>query len=40
MLAWHVPCLGWPRLPSEVSEFEITHFFSPQLEAEKTQKGI
>ena len=28
MLAWHVPYLGWTRLPAEVSEFEITHFFS------------
>ena len=26
MLAWHVPYLGWTRL--DVSEFEITHFFS------------
>ena|SRR5271168_4996844 len=28
MLAWHVPYLGWTRLPAEVSEFEMTHFFS------------
>jgi len=28
MLAWHVPYLGWTRLPAEVSDFEITHFFS------------
>ena len=28
MLAWHVPYLGWTRLPADVSEFEITHFFS------------
>jgi hypothetical protein len=24
MLTWHVPYLGWTRLPAEVSEFEIT----------------
>jgi hypothetical protein len=23
MLAWHVPYLGWTRLPSDLSEFEI-----------------
>ena len=28
MLAWHVAYLGWTRLPADVSEFEITHFFS------------
>ena len=28
MLAWHVPYLGWIRLPADLSEFEITHFFS------------
>jgi Domain of unknown function (DUF4158) len=28
MLSWHVPYLGWTRLPTEISEFEITHFFS------------
>jgi hypothetical protein len=28
MLSWHVPYLGWTRLPAEISEFEITHFFS------------
>src|ERR1700726_1420387 len=28
MLAWHVPYLGWRQLPADVSEFEITHFFS------------
>ena len=28
MLAWHVPYLGWTRLPADLSEFEITHFFS------------
>jgi len=27
MLAWHVPYLNWTRLPAEVSDFEITHFF-------------
>ena len=27
MLAWHVPLLGWRRLPEELSEFEIAHFF-------------
>jgi hypothetical protein len=32
MLAWHVPYLCWTRLPSDVSEFEITHFFSLQPE--------
>ena len=32
MLAWHVPYLGWTRLPTEVSEFEITHFFSLRAE--------
>jgi TnpA family transposase len=32
MLAWHVPYLGWTRLPADVSEFEITHFFSLQPE--------
>jgi TnpA family transposase len=32
MLAWHVPYLGWTRLPAEVSEFEITHFFSLRME--------
>src|SRR5450631_2429777 len=32
MLAWHVPYLGWTRLPAEVSEFEITHFFSLRVE--------
>src|SRR5271154_2653176 len=28
MLAWHVPYLGWRRLPDDVSEFEIIHFFT------------
>jgi hypothetical protein len=28
MLAWHVPNLGWTRLPNDLSEFEIAHFFS------------
>ena len=32
MLAWHVPYLGWTRLPADVSEFEITHFFSLRAE--------
>jgi hypothetical protein len=32
MLAWHVPHLGWTRLPADVSEFEITHFFSLRAE--------
>jgi Domain of unknown function (DUF4158) len=32
MLAWHVPYLGWTRLPANVSEFEITHFFSLRAE--------
>jgi hypothetical protein len=32
MLAWHVPYLGWTRLPAEVSDFEITHFFSLRAE--------
>jgi hypothetical protein len=32
MLAWHVPYLGWTRLPAEVSEFQITHFFSLRVE--------
>jgi hypothetical protein len=27
MLAWHVPYLGWTRLPADLTEFEITHFF-------------
>src|SRR3984893_5672064 len=32
MLAWHVPYLGWTRLPADVSGFEITHFFSLRAE--------
>ena len=28
MLAWHVPFLGWRRMPAELSEFEIAHFFT------------
>jgi Domain of unknown function (DUF4158) len=32
MLAWHDPYLGWTRLRADVSEFEITHFFSLQPE--------
>jgi Domain of unknown function (DUF4158) len=32
MLPWHVPYLGWTRLPAEVSDFEITHFFSLRAE--------
>jgi len=32
MLPWHVPYFGWTRLPFDVSEFEITHFFSLQPE--------
>jgi len=28
MLAWHVPFLGWRRLPADLSEFEIAHFFT------------
>jgi len=27
MHAWHVPYLGWTRLPADVSEFEIAHYF-------------
>jgi hypothetical protein len=29
MLAWHVPFLGWRRLPADLSGFEIAHFFKP-----------
>jgi hypothetical protein len=25
MLAWHVPFLGWRRMPADLSEFEIAH---------------
>jgi hypothetical protein len=32
MLAWHVPYLGWTRLPGEVSEFEIAYFFTLRAE--------
>jgi hypothetical protein len=32
MLAWHVPYLGWTRLPAGVSEFEIAHFFILRVE--------
>ncbi len=32
MLSWHIPYLGWTRLPADVSEFEITHFFSLRAE--------
>jgi hypothetical protein len=32
MLARPVPYLGWAQLPAEVSEFEITHFFSLRSE--------
>lgn len=32
MLAWRVPNLGWTRLPNDLSEFEIAHFFSLLLE--------
>jgi hypothetical protein len=28
MLAWHVPFWGWRRLPEDLSEFEIAHFFT------------
>ena len=28
MLAWHVPFLGWRRMPADLSEFEIVHFFT------------
>jgi hypothetical protein len=28
MLAWHVPSLGWRRLPADLSEFEIAHFIT------------
>jgi hypothetical protein len=28
MLAWHVPFLGWQRLPADLSEFEIAHFYT------------
>ena len=28
MHAWQVPYLGWRRLPADLSEFEIAHFFS------------
>ena len=28
MLAWHVPFLGWRRMPADLSEFEIAHFFT------------
>jgi hypothetical protein len=28
MLAWHVPYFGWTRLPADLTEFEIAHFFS------------
>jgi hypothetical protein len=28
MLAWHVPCLGWQRLPADVSDVEIAYFFT------------
>jgi TnpA family transposase len=32
MLSWHVSYLGWTRLPADVSEFEIAHFFSLRAE--------
>ena len=32
MLAWQVPYLGWLRLPADLSEFEIAHFFTLQPE--------
>ena len=28
MLAWQVPYLGWRHLPAELSEFEISRFFT------------
>ena len=28
MLAWQVPYLGWRHLPTELSEFEISRFFT------------
>ena len=40
MLAWHVPFLGWQRLPADLSEFEIAHFFTltaPDLRAVRSR---
>jgi hypothetical protein len=31
MPARHVPFLGWRRLPADLSEFEIAHFFTLKL---------
>ena len=33
MLAWQVPYLGWRHFPAELSEFEISRFFTfePQV---------
>jgi hypothetical protein len=28
MLAWHVPFLGWRRMPADLSEFEIALLFT------------
>jgi hypothetical protein len=28
MLAWHVPFLGWRRMPADLSEFEIAHLLT------------
>ena len=28
MLAWQIPYLGWRKVPVDLSEFEIEHFFT------------
>ena len=35
MLAWQVPYLGWRHLPAELSEFEISRFFTFEPEVHR-----
>ena len=39
MLAWHVPFLGWRRLPADLSEFEIEIEIVIQIEIEGSSAG-
>jgi|SRR5271163_561256 len=35
MLAWQVPYLGWRHFPAELSEFEISRFFTFEPEVHR-----
>ena len=39
MLAWQIPYLGWRKLPVDLSEFEIEHFFTLKPEERRAVRS-